>query len=272
MQGKFGAGASAGIVLHLADSEDHLIEEASAEDYPPEVYRTLMEADITTDADSIRRAAEAQGGTYSTETSGNLKLHTDVCIDIAMYWIIRLEVTDSSYAADLLGGKIKLSKEFLGEKNGKFGYAHIENFDFITGFSNAVFGSTASKADLCTKKYKPFDNAIENTEQDDLQNNGDMILKGDQIVLSEMRANIAIGQKYYVIVQQLPKGYNVEDLRIDIANTRIATVDENGAVVGNEAGSTIITVHTVDNKFSAYCALVVTDSSQVDFKPLGTPI
>lgn len=75
-----------------------------------------MEADITTDADSIRRAAEAQGGTYSTETSGNLKLHTDVCIDIAMYWIIRLEVTDSSYAADLLGGKIKLSKEFLGRK------------------------------------------------------------------------------------------------------------------------------------------------------------
>lgn len=272
VQGKFGAGASAGIVLHLADSEDHLIEEASAEDYPPEVYRTLMEADITTDADSIRRAAEAQGGTYSTETSGNLKLHTDVCIDIAMYWIIRLEVTDSSYAADLLGGKIKLSKEFLGEKNGKFGYAHIEDFDFIAGFSNAVFGSTASKADLCTKKYKPFDNAIENTEKDDLQNNGDMILKGDQIVLSEMRANIAIGQKYYVIVQQLPKGYNVEDLRTDIANTRIATVDENGAVVGNEAGSTIITVHTVDNKFSAYCAIVVTDSSQVDFKPLGTPI
>lgn len=116
VQGKFGAGASASIVLHLVDSENHLIEEASAEDYPPDIYKTLMDADITTDVDSIRRAAEAQGGTYSAETSGELKLHTDVCINICMYWIIRLEVTDSSYAAELLGGKIKLSKEFLGEK------------------------------------------------------------------------------------------------------------------------------------------------------------
>ena len=270
VQGKFGAGAKASIVLHLVDSENHLIEEASAEDYPPEVYRTLMDADITTDVESIQRAAEAQGGTYSTETSGELKLHTDVCINISMYWIIRLEVTDTSYAAELLGGKIKLSKEFLGEKNGKFGYAHIENFDFISGFSNAVFGSAASSADQCTKKYKPFDDAEEKKEdENDTQNDNDSIIKGEQIVLSEMRASIAVDQKYYVIVQQIPKGYDVKDLKIKVENSKVASVDENGVVLGKEPGSTVITVYTSDNKFSAYCALTVTDPSKVELEPLS---
>ncbi len=270
VQGKFGAGASASIVLHLVDSENHLIEEASAEDYPPDIYKTLMDADITTDVDSIRRAAEAQGGTYSAETSGELKLHTDVCINICMYWIIRLEVTDSSYAAELLGGKIKLSKEFLGEKNGKFGYAHIENFDFISGFSNAVFGSAALSADQCTKKYKPFDDAKENKEEDvnDEKRENDSILKGDQIVLSEMRASIATGQKYYVIVQQIPNGYDVKDLKIKVENSKVASVDESGIVIGKEPGSTVITIYTSDNKFSAYCALTVTEPSNVKFEPL----
>lgn len=269
VQGKFGAGAKASIVLHLVDSENHLIEEASAEDYPPEVYRTLMDADITTDVESIQRAAEAQGGTYSTETSGELKLHTDVCINISLYWIIRLEVTDTSYAAELLGGKIKLSKEFLGEKNGKFGYAHIENFDFISGFSNAVFGSAASSADQCTKKYKPFDDAEEKKEETDNQNDNESIIKGEQIVLSEMRASIAVGQKYYVIVQQIPKGYDVKDLKMKVENSKIASVDENGVIVGKEPGSTVITVYTSDNKFSAYCALTVTDPSKVELEPLS---
>lgn len=270
VQGKFGAGAKASIVLHLVDSENHLIEEASAEDYPPEVYRTLMDADITTDVESIQRAAEAQGGTYSTETSGKLKLHSDVCINISMYWIIRLEVTDSSYAAELLGGKIKLSKEFLGEKNGKFGYAHIENFDFISGFSNAVFGSAASSADQCTKKYKPFDDAEEKKEdENDKKNDSESIIKGEQIVLSEMRASITVGQKYYVIVQQIPKGYDVKDLKMKVEDSKVASVDENGVIVGKETGSTVITVYTSDNKFSAYCALTVTDPSKVELEPLS---
>lgn len=270
VQGKFGAGAKASIVLHLVDSENHLIEEASAEDYPPEVYRTLMDADITTDVESIQRAADAQGGTYSTETSGKLKLHSDVCINISMYWIIRLEVTDSSYAAELLGGKIKLSKEFLGEKNGKFGYAHIENFDFISGFSNAVFGSAASSADQCTKKYKPFDDAEEKKEdENDKKNDSESIIKGEQIVLSEMRASIAVGQKYYVIVQQIPKGYDVKDLKMKVEDSKVASVDENGVIVGKEPGSTVITVYTSDNKFSAYCALTVTDPSKVELEPLS---
>lgn len=270
VQGKFGAGAKASIVLHLADSENHLIEEASAEDYPPEVYKMLMDADIATDAESIRRAAEAQGGTYSTEVSGELKLHADVCINIALYWIIRLEITDTSYAAELLGGKITLSKEFLGEKNGKFGYVHIENFDFISGFSKAVFGSAAASADQCTKEYKAFDEAEESKDEgDDTQNDNEAIIQGEQIVLSEMRASIAVGQKYYMIVQQIPKGYDVKDLKMKVANTEIASVDENGVIIGKKSGSTVVTVYTSDNKFSAYCALMVTDDTKIELEPLS---
>ncbi len=268
VQGKFGAGATARITLHLADTEGHLIEEATASDYPPTVYEALMDADIETDAESILRAAEAQGGTYSTVTSGPLKLHADVCINIAMYWIIRIELTDTSLAASLVGGKIKLSKEFLGEKNGKFAYAHIENFDFIGGFSNAVFGSAAASADQCTKQYVPFDNAEPEVPDDTTATDDGTILQGNQITLAEIRASIALGQKYFLMVQELPEGYSTKDLKIKLDDPSIASVDENGVIVGKKTGSTIITVYTSDNKYFAYCALTVVDSTNVQLKPL----
>ena len=110
VQGKFGAGASASIVLHLVDSENHLIEEASAEDYPPDIYKTLMDADITTDVDSIRRAAEAQGGTYSAETSGELKLHTDVCINICCL-LYTSDAADEEDSVDLGGRRVAKKKK-----------------------------------------------------------------------------------------------------------------------------------------------------------------
>ncbi len=266
VQGNFGAGASASIVMRLVDSENHLIEESIAEDYPPEVYKALIEADITTDSESVKRAAEAQGGTYLSELT-EIKLRADVCIDIAMYWIVRLEITGDSYAASLLKN-IPLNKEFLGEKNGKFGYAHIENFDFISGFSNAVFGSAALSADQCTKKYTPFDNAEENEKQEEQAS----IIKGDSLVLSEMHANITVGQKYYLIVQKIPKGYELKDLKIKVDDTKIASVDQDGVVVGKKAGSTIVRVYTADNKYSVYCAITVSDSIKVELNPLNISI
>lgn len=267
VQGKIGAGASVSVTIHLVDSENHLIEEASSDGIPPEAYRTLMEADISTDIESIQRAAEAQGGTYFAEVSGEIKLHTDVCINIALYRILRIEITDSSYAADLLGksGKIKTSIEFWGEKNSKFAYAHIEDYDFIAGFSNAVYGSAAANVDQCTKKYKPFDNATEGTTE---ETTGDSILVGDQILLSEIRANIEVGQKYYIIVQQIPEGYNVKDLKLSVEDTKVASVDD-GVVVGKNPGSTVIAVFTSDGKYYAYCALTVTENSELEFQPLG---
>lgn len=39
-------------------------------------------------------------------------------------------------------------------------------------------------------------------------------------------------------------------------------------VIGKEPGSTVITIYTSDNKFSAYCALTVTEPSNVKFEPL----
>ena len=266
VQGKFGAGAKVSATLHLVDTENHLIEEMLAGEYPPEAYRALLKADITTDVESIKRAAEAQGGTYSNKASGDIKLYADVCIDIDMYKIVRLEIIDKSYVAELIGGKIKTSIEFLGEKNGKFGYAHIENFDFISGFSNAVFGSKASKADQCTKQYKPFDDVTESKENS--VSNSDTILKGDQILLAEMSANIVVGQKYYTIVQEIPKGYDLEDLKIKVDDAEIVTVNDDGAIVGKKVGSTVVTVYTSDNKYSAYCALTVTQPETVDFEPL----
>ena len=84
-----------------------------------------------------------------------------------------------------------------------------------------------------------------------------------------MRASITVGQKYYVIVQQIPKGYDVKDLKMKVEDSKVASVDENGVIVGKETGSTVITVYTSDNKFSAYCALTVTDPSKVELEPLS---
>ena len=87
-----------------------------------------------------------------------------------------------------------------------------------------------------------------------------------------MRASIDIGQKYFVIVQQIPKGYDVKDLKMKVEDKTIASVDEKGVIIGKSAGSTLITVYTSDNKFSAYCALTVTDPETVDLQPLSVII
>lgn len=69
-------------------------------------------------------------------------------------------------------------------------------------------------------------------------------------------------------LQQIPKGYDVKDLKIKVENSKVASVDESGIVIGKEPGSTVITIYTSDNKFSAYCALTVTEPSNVKFEPL----
>lgn len=262
-----GAGAHATMVVHLKDSENHLIEASTGNDYSPGTYKMLLEADITTDVASIKRAAEAQGGTYSVETETEVKLSADVCMNLVLYWILRLEVPQNCYAAELLDGKVNLNKEFFGESNGKFAYAHIENYDFITGFSNMVFGSAASSADQCTKKYKPFDGAEESSEES-FSNENESILTGDRIALSEMHGTVSEGQQYYITVSELPKGYDLKDLRFKVEDSKVASVDKNGTIVGKNAGSTVVVVSTSDNKYSAYCAITVTDQSNVDYEPL----
>ena len=264
-QAAFGVGAAATVKMHLADVDNHLIEECSFEDTPPEAYSAFMQADITADSTVIQAVAESQGGEYRAAAGTMVQLHTDICIDIALYWILKLGITDTSWAADLLGGKIKISYDAIGEKNGKFAYVHVEDFDFIKGFSNIVFGSQANSANLCTKQYKPFDKAEEVKEEDQSFENkdDDTILKGDRIVLSEISGKINIGDKYNIDIEQLPKGYEAKDIKVKVKDKKTAKVNADGSVEGLNAGSTMVTVYTADEKYFAYVALTVVDPEEV---------
>lgn len=260
-QASFGIGAAATAKVHLADIDNHLIEECSFGDTPPEEYNALLEAEITTDAAVIQAIAESRGGVFKGTAGTMIQLHTDVCFDIALYWILKLGLTDHSWAAELLGSKIKLSYDAIGEKNGKFAYVHVEDFDFIKGFSNIVLGSKANSANLCTKQYKEFDEA-ESAKEDEqeFENKDDStILTGDRIIVSEISGNINIGEKYNIIIEQLPKGYEIGDIKVKVKDKRTAKVNADGSVEGLSVGSTMLTIYTSDEKYFAYVALTVVD-------------
>lgn len=256
-----GIGAAATAKCHLVDSDNHLIEECSFDDTPPEAYEAIMGAEITTDTAVIQAIAESRGGVYKATAGTMVQLHLDMCFDFALYWIFKIRITDESWVADLLGGKIELSWNIKSEKNGKFAYVHVEDFDFIKGFSNIVLGSNANSANLCTKQYKEFDEA-ENAKEDEqeFENKDDSaILTGDRIIVSEISGNINIGEKYNIIIEQLPKGYEIGDIKVKVKDKRTAKVNTDGSVEGLSVGSTMLTIYTSDEKYFAYVALTVVD-------------
>lgn len=267
-----GLGASFSYTMHLADSENHLIEETDASDVLPEADGILETLDLKADADAIKALAESQGCVYETETSGDVKLHLDRCVDISVFFILKLELTDTSYAADLLGGKIKVSWEIFGEKNAKILNIHCENGDWISAFSNIAFFSKAN-IDQCTLEYKPFDKKDDESSKEEEKNEekkeNDSILKGDSIILSEIRANLEIGDKYYIIVQQLPKGYKLSDLTCTSNKKSVVEINKDGVAVAKGEGSAIITVSTKDGKYSAFCAITVLSEQMDSITPLS---
>ena len=257
-----GLGASASLTAHVVDSENHLIEEDDFSDVQPEATDSIFSsAEAKADAEAIRKIAEAQGGTYTTVTSGEVDLHFDVCFNVAVFFILKIEVTDTSYVAEILGGKIKTSWDICGEKNAKLFNLHIEKGNVAVGLLK-----DANK-EMCTLKYTPFDD-VEETEEENAENSNDTILKGDSIILGEVKANLSIGGKYYITVQQIPEGYEITDLVCSSSDEKVVTVNKDGVVKALGEGSAIITVSTKDGKYSACCAITVGSSGAVEIERL----
>lgn len=240
---KFGVGAMATVTLHLADTENHLLEESSSfNGYNLESIDDLVSENLVADAKAIQEIAESQGCTYSSETSGDIKMHLDRCYDFAAYFILKLEVSDNSYAAELLGGKITASWEIFGSKNAKFLDVHMEN-----GFGKKFI------VNKCTLKYKPFDQNKEETTESNTEEFGSN--KG--FATENISYSVNEGATKKIVVSSLPKGYTSKDIVFESSDNSIAAVANDGTVTGNSSGNVIIKISTKDKKYYTECVVYV---------------
>lgn len=256
-----GLGASFKVKFNLVDNDNHLIEDSDASQFSLQFTEDIRNTEIVSSAEEIKKVAESQGCTYSIETSDKIKLHFDVCVEGSVYGIVRVSVTDSSYIAEILGNKITTSWDIFGEKNGKLLTIHNDNGVFSIGYP----GHPAK----CTLEYVPFaEKGDESKEETTNQSENDTILKGDSIILNQMYADIKYGNNFYIQVVQIPKGYELSDLVCSSGNEGVAKVNNDGVISAVSIGSTVITVSTKDNKYSAFIAVTVTDEHGETFEPL----
>lgn len=255
---KCGLGVTVGVTLHLADTENHLLEESkSFNGYPPEVLDELAQQNLIADANAIKEIAESQGCTYSTETSGDVKLHLDRCFDVSAYVILKIELTDTSYAADILGGKITTSWEILGSKNAKFLNVHVENGNWDK--ASATFGKAANQ-DSCTLKYKPFDQSDEMSTESNTEEFGSN--KG--FATENISYSLNEGATKKIEFTSLPKGYSNKDIIFESSDNSIATVANDGTITGKSSGNAIIKISTKDKKYYTECVVYVLQNLSIE--------
>lgn len=270
IEARLGVGAKASVKWHLADAEMHLIEEMNLSGDPPEDYQGVGDITIDADAEAIQAVAAAQGGIFKAEAGARINLHVDTCLNVAIYGILKFGLTDSSYAAKFIGGKVTTTCTVLSDKNCTFFNYHVDNWDFANAVK--VWGKAAGE-DNCTLKYIPFDNAEEEktdeeTNKTDDSQNDNLIIDGDFIVLSEIWADVSVNGKYSIIVKQIPKGYVIDNLVYETSDKKIATVDSTGVVTGVSKGNAVITVKTSDGRCFAAIAISVSDEEIVKFEGL----
>ena len=266
LKGETGLGAEASLTFHLVDAGNHLLQETTATDLPPEVVEAMEISGLAAEADEIKKLAESQGGTFTSEKS-TVELHIDTCIDINVYFILRVGIEEETLAGKLLKGtKIKVTWELYGNKNAKICNLHIENFDFVDAFSKIEFFTDKNQ---CTMKYTPFDNAFEQENaQDETINNGTVDV-GEVLVVSDMKIVTLTGTCRTISVIQIPRGYELKDIVCESMDTSIASIDMNGVITARSEGSTTMIVRTSDGKYSCACAVTVVNEFSENFTPLG---
>ena len=85
------------------------------------------------------------------------------------------------------------------------------------------------------------------------------VASGVKFDVSELK--LKVGEYYYIKVTLTPKGSTDNDLVWESSDTKVATVDDNGKVIGKAAGSAIIMARTEAGGI-AYCKVNVTQPVQ----------
>lgn len=267
LKAEVGLGAEASLTLHLADAGNHLLQEMSTSDLPPEVVDSMEVEGLSAEAEEIRKYAEEQGGTFECETS-TVDLHLDRCFDINIYFILKVGIEEETLAGKLLKGtKIKVEWEIFGSKNAKICNLHVENGDWATAFSNIGF---FTNKDQCTLKYVPFDDAKEDEKKTETEdNNNSEVTVGEVLVITDMKVVLEVGSTKIISVVQIPKGYELKDVVCSSSDKSVATIDKNGVIKGVGEGSTTIIVQTSDGKYSCACSITIESEGSGEFTPLN---
>lgn len=275
---RIGVGGESRIATHLADPERHLLDEMDFGEEVPAIFTAFDSAVITTDSATIEEIARSRGGLYKGEISDNISLHVDTCIDLAAYFILKIDFAGDCLAGGLLGGG--KSWDIFGKNNAKLFSIHVDNFDWASAWANKKVGWNVGKAD-CTLQYVPFDTEeepkdAENSEtesqnveeQNDGEDGNHIEMDGDMIVLDRVMMTVSVEGKSNIIVTKIPAGYTPEDLQFKSSNEKIVTVDTKGNFMGIAEGSAIITISTKDGKYKAYCAVTILSEENFEFTPV----
>lgn len=172
-------------------------------------------------ADTVESAADSNDNVF-------------ICTDVKAHWLLEADFNSSSTIA----GKFGLGKEFsiLDE----------DNAPLIPGLnSHFENGHAVEKCTRTSRKHLPTAEGIQTTKR---------------ICLSQYSFSVHIGYKYQIHITGLPTGYTESDLIYESSNEQVATVDQSGNVIGKEAGSVVITVHTSDKKHNIHCNVIVPTS------------
>ena len=150
------------------------------------------------------------------------------CSDLSLYYITYLEFNSDDTLAYNLGFNKVIN--ILDEDNQVFNneFTHIENFQFVKECSK-------------NKNYK-------NEQLEVLDTNKFVLKKYQYIIKKDSIQNLNI--------ISIPKGYNKEDIIIEVDNPNIATVI-NQDIKAISKGNTIINIRTNDNKYHVQCHILV---------------
>lgn len=251
-----GVGVQVELVFHLADSENHLIDEGTA-DIPGDLGEKIGESDIQSTKSVIAAVAESQGGHYVYTSDDPVNLHCDVCFNAKLYWILKVGVDDECLASSLLKGtNIQLSVEFLNDKNAQFAHWHLEDWKDVG---------------QCTRSYTPFD--MDNLEETIKKDKTEQQQDGGILDLKRYTLTITVDESAQIEVTSMPDGSSASDLIWSSSDTGIAAVDEGGNVTGVVPGNAVITVQMKDNPAKkVQCSVFVTDNSKSTWEFLSTAI
>lgn len=252
VEASVGFGAEVSAILHIADSEGHLLSETSLKEVQGELGEMFDDAETTVTAQLIAEIAEMQGCTYESETSGDVIAKMDICFDGKIYFILRLNLAKNTYAGDLINTK-KVSWEICGAKNAIIAHLHCCKGDWQGSFLG--FGKVE-----CKLEYTPFIKNEEPTETTDSTESTDETMEGvvaESIMLDTFKLNLTSGNSGKISVSALPEGCTINDLVWRSEDETVAKVDSSGVVTAVGNGSTIITVSTKDGFSTAFCAVFV---------------
>ena len=234
-----GIGCAVSLTAHLADTDNHLMDEVSFGD----VNATIFEDTLP----------DLNGVSYTHETRGAVTLKCELCTDIVTYLILKLALDSDSVIGKAVKGKAEIV--FYDKDNAKIDFlcAHWED---------------GVKVPACTRKYNGDEeetteatDSADNPDQTNSSDQSNQQQNGDLIDIDVYFVNIGIGESYQIKVEELPEGYSLSDIVFISSDSSVASVNGNGVITGLAEGSAEIKAQTKDHKYEVSCNVFVVGSN-----------